>query len=118
MGVLGRALEVGEVVTRDEPFEFDTQIFPRGCESVSGAAEDPIGEVRGAERGEAREPLLLVRSGVAAFRFDRRHESDRSEIVLCTASNKMVLRNVTGNRGPPDTVSCCSSLLNARTVKR
>ena len=83
MGVLGGPLEVGEVVARDEPFEFDAEIFPGGRESVSGAAEDPVGEVRRAERGEARQPLLLVRPGMAGFRLDRRHESDRGEIVLC-----------------------------------
>ncbi len=83
VGVLGGPLEVGEVVARDEPFEFDAEILPGGRESVSGAAEDPVGEVRRAERGEARQPLLLVGPGMAGFRLDRRHESDRGEIVLC-----------------------------------
>jgi hypothetical protein len=67
VGVLGGPLEVGEVVARDEPFEFDPEIFPGGRESVSGAAEDPVGEVGRAEPREARQPLLLVRSGVAGF---------------------------------------------------
>ena len=83
MGVLGGPLEIGEVVVRDEPFEFDAEIFPGGRESVSGAAEDPVGEVRRAERGEARQPLLLVGPCMAGFRLDRRHESDRGEIVVC-----------------------------------
>jgi hypothetical protein len=83
VSVLGGPLEVGEVVARDEPFEFDAEIFPGGRESVSGAAEDPVGEVRRAERGEARQPLLLVGPGMAGFRLDCRHESDRGEIVLC-----------------------------------
>ena len=83
VGVLGGPLEVGEVVARDEPFEFDAEIFPGGRESVSGAAEDPVGEVGRAERGEARQPLLLVGPGMAGFRLDRRHKSDRGEIVLC-----------------------------------
>jgi hypothetical protein len=83
VGVLGGPLEIGEVVVRDEPFEFDAEIFPGRRESVSGAAEDPVGEVRRAERGEARQPLLLVGPGMAGFRLDRRHESDRGEIVLC-----------------------------------
>ena len=83
VGVLGGPLEVGEVVARDEPFEFDAEILPGGRESVSGAAEDPVGEVGRAERREARQPLLLVRPGMAGFRLDRRHELDRGEIVLC-----------------------------------
>ena len=66
VGVLGGPLEVGEVVARDEPFEFDAEIFPCRRESVSGAAEDPVGEVGRAERGEARQPLLLVGPCMAA----------------------------------------------------
>ena len=83
VGVLGGPLEVGEVVARDEPFEFDAEVRPGGRESVSGAAKDPIGQVRRAERREFRQPLLLVRPGMTAFHLDRRHESDRGEIVLC-----------------------------------
>ena len=83
VGVLGGPLEVGEVVARDEPFQFDAEIFPGGRESVSGAAEDPVGEVGRAERREACQPLLLVGPGMAALGLDRRHESDRGEIVLC-----------------------------------
>jgi hypothetical protein len=67
VGVLGGPLEVGEVVARDEPFELDAEILPGGRESVSGAAEDPVGEVGRAEPREARQPLLLVESGVAGF---------------------------------------------------
>jgi hypothetical protein len=80
---LGGPLEVGEVIARDEPFEFDAEIFPGRRESVSGAAEDPVGEVGPAERREARQPLLLFGPRMAGFRLDCRHESDRGEIVLC-----------------------------------
>ena len=83
MGVLGGPLEVGEVVARDEPLEFDAEIFPSRRESASGAAEDPVGEVGRAERREERQPLLLFGPGMAGFRLDCRHESDRGEIVLC-----------------------------------
>ena len=83
VGVLGGPLEVGEVVARDEPFEFDAEIFPGGRESVSGAAEHLVGEVRRAERREFRQPLLLVGPRMTAFGLDRGHESDRGEIVLC-----------------------------------
>ena len=37
--------EVGGEVARDEPFELDAEILPGGRESVSSAAEDPVGEV-------------------------------------------------------------------------
>jgi hypothetical protein len=83
VGVLGGPLEIGEVVARDERFEFGAEIFPGGRESVSGAAEDPVGEVRRAERGEARQPLLLVRARVTAFGLDGGREPDRGEIVVC-----------------------------------
>ena len=58
-------------------------IPPGGRECVSGAAEDPVGEVGRTERRKARQPLLLFGAGMAGFRLDRRHESDRGEIVLC-----------------------------------
>ena len=82
MCVLGRPLEVGEVVARDEPFEFDAEIFPGGRESVSGAAEDPVGEVGGAETDKFGELLLLVRPGVALIRLDRGHELDGGQILF------------------------------------
>ena len=109
MGVLGGPLEVGEVVARDERFEFDAEIFPGGRESVSGAAEQLVSQVHGAERGEARQLLLLVRARVTAFGLDRRHEPDRGEIVVCArlptfcktaiAGESVVLRRKCGRRG-------------------
>ena len=83
VGVLGRPLEVGEVVARDEPFELDAEIFPGGSKAFAGATEDSIGEVRRAECGEARQLLLLVGARVTAFGLDGGRESDRGEIVLC-----------------------------------
>ena len=44
------------------------------------AAEESVGEVGSAERGEAREPLLLIRASVAALGFNRGQKPDRGEI--------------------------------------
>ena len=82
MRVLRRPLEIREILARDELFELEAEIFPCGGEAFAGAAKEVVGEVRGAERREFRQLLLLVRSGVTAFGLDRGHEPDRGEIVF------------------------------------
>ena len=68
MGVLRRALQACEVLARDGLFELEADLLPCPLEILVDAAEDLVCDIRGAEGDESREALLLVRTGVAAFR--------------------------------------------------
>ena len=83
VGVLGRSRQARQILARHQLLEFEAQVFPRGSKAFAGATEDSIGEVRRAERGEARQLLLLVGARVTAFGLDGGRELDRGEIVLC-----------------------------------
>jgi hypothetical protein len=82
MRVVRRPLEIREFLARDELLKLEAEIFPCGGEAFAGAAKELVGEVRGAERREFRELLLLIRSGVTRFGLDRGHEPDRGEIIF------------------------------------
>jgi hypothetical protein len=109
MRVLGRARQACQILARDELLELEPKVFPRGRESVASAAEELVGEVGSAERGEAREPLLLVRASVAALGFNRGEKPDRGEIVcrpalpglgeLAIANEAIVIRWTAGAAG-------------------
>ena len=81
MGVLGATRQRGVVGIVDGVLQLGDLVptFRKG--GLARAAEDAIGELRGAEAGEADQPLLLVARGGPFIGLDLRREPYRRDAV-------------------------------------
>ena len=80
--VSGNFLTARPVGIVDGILQLGADLVPAlGEHGLAGAAEDAIGELRGAESGEADQLLLLLDSCSALLRVDARCEPDRGDVV-------------------------------------